>query len=67
MAKNNSGKTRVYLYILLIIAGCVFAFSSVVTNDYVKLVIVIATLCLGLYGVMKGLSNTKKEEDSIPE
>lgn len=26
--------------------------------DYIKLVVVMGTLCVGLYGIMKGLSST---------
>ena len=55
---NKSGKIRIYLYVLLTIAGCVFAYSSIIPNDYIKLVVVMGTLCVGLYGIMKGLSST---------
>lgn len=67
-SKNKSGKTRVYLFVLLTIAGCVLACSSIITNDYLKLVIVMATLCIGLFGIMKGLSNsTSTEEENATE
>jgi len=60
---NNSGKVRIYLYVLLTIVGCVVACSSLITNDYLKLVIVLVTLCIGLFGIMKGLSaDTTTEE-----
>jgi len=65
MSKKNSGKIRIYLFVLLTIAGCVLACSSIITNDYLKLVIVIAALCIGVVGIMKGLSNT--EEASTEE
>ena len=55
MTTNKSGKIRIYLYVLLTIAGCVFACSSIIPNDYIK---VMGTLCVGLYGIMKGLSST---------
>ena len=55
MTTNKSGKIRIYLYVLLTIAGCVFACSSIIPNDYIKLVVVMGTLCVGLYGIMKGL------------
>ena len=58
MTTNKSGKIRIYLYVLLTIAGCVFACSSIIPNDYIKLVVVMGTLCVGLYGIMKGLSST---------
>ncbi|WP_102408392.1 hypothetical protein [Parabacteroides bouchesdurhonensis] len=69
MSNNKSGKTRIYIYVLLTIAGCVLACSSIITNDYLKLVIVMGTLCVGLYGIMKGLSNTgtSKEEAVVDE
>ena len=53
MATNKSGKIRIYLYVLL-----TFACSSIIPNDYIKLVVVMGTLCVGLYGIMKGLSST---------
>lgn len=65
MSKKNSGKIRIYLFVLLTIAGCVLACSSIITNDYLKLIIVIAALCIGVVGIMKGLSNT--EETSTEE
>lgn len=58
MATHKSNKTGIYLYLLLTIAGCVFACSSIIPNDYIKLVVVMGTLSVGLYGIMKGLSNT---------
>ena len=33
MTTNKSGKIRIYLYVLLTIAGCVFACSSIIPND----------------------------------
>ena len=43
MTTNKSGKIRIYLYVLLTIAGCVFACSSIIPNDYIKLVVVMGT------------------------
>lgn len=67
MTTKKSGKARIYLYVLLTIAGCVFACSSIIPNDYVKLVVVMSALCFGLYGIMKGLSNpsTSSEEEVL--
>ncbi|MDH6357013.1 hypothetical protein [Parabacteroides sp. PF5-9] len=65
MAKNKAGKTRIYLYVLLTIAGCILACSSIITNDYLKLLVVMLTLCGGLFGIMKGLSNPSDTEKSI--
>jgi len=64
MSKKNSGKVRIYLYVLLTIAGCVLACSSIITNDYLKLVIVMLTICVGLFGIMKGLSNSVSSDES---
>ena len=64
MATNKSNKAATYIYVLLTIAGCVLACSSIIPNDYVKLVVVMATLCFGLYGIMKSLS-TPSEEDAL--
>lgn len=65
MSNNKSNKISIYIYILLTIAGCVLACSSIISNDYIKLIIVMGTLCVGLYGIMKGLStpshNTEDE------
>ena len=63
MSKKNSGKVRIYLYVILTIAGCVLACSSIITNDYLKLVVVMGTLCVGLYGIMKGLSQVGASEE----
>lgn len=42
------------------------ACSSIITNDYIKLVIVMGTLCVGLYGIMRGLSHpATAEEESM--
>ncbi|HIX87006.1 MAG TPA: hypothetical protein H9848_10450 [Candidatus Parabacteroides intestinigallinarum] len=56
MATSKSNKVRIYLYVLLTIAGCVLACSSLIPNDYIKLVVVMGALFIGLYGIMKGLS-----------
>jgi predicted membrane channel-forming protein YqfA (hemolysin III family) len=53
---TKKAKLGVYLSISLLIVGCVLACSSIISNDYLKLVVVMATLCAGLYGVMKSLS-----------
>lgn len=63
---NNSKKYATYIYILLTIAGCVLACSTLIPNDYLKLVVVMGSLMVGLYGIMKGLSNNESEEESTP-
>ncbi len=62
---TKKSKSGIYISLLLIIAGCVLAFSSIITNDYLKLVIVMITLCGGLFGVMKALSNPGASTDDI--
>ena len=59
---TKSNKARVYIYVLLTIAGCVLACSSIISNDYIKLMIVIGTLCVGLYGILKGLSTPQSSD-----
>lgn len=59
---NNSKKYATYLYILLTIVGCILACSTLIPNDYLKLVVVMVSLMVGLYGIMKGLSNSEPEE-----
>lgn len=66
MSKNKSAKTRIYIYVLLTIAGCVLACSTIIPNDYLKLIIVMGTLCIGLYGIMKGLSHPASKTEETP-
>ena len=56
MTTKKSHKYGIYLYFLLTIVGCVLACSNIISNDYLKLVVVMGALCFGLYGIMKGLS-----------
>ena len=56
MTTKKSHKYGIYLYVLLTIVGCVLACSNIITNDYLKRVVVMGALCFGLYGIMKGLS-----------
>lgn len=66
MSKNSSGKGRVVIYALLTLAGCVLACSSIISNDYVKFLLVIVTLCVGLYGLMRGLSSSSSDREELP-
>lgn len=63
MSKNKTNKFTIYFYVLLTIAGCVIACSSLIPNDYVKLVVVMGALCFGLYGIMKGLSHPAENSE----
>ena len=63
MTTNKAGKIisgilRIFIFVLLTICGCVLACCSIIPNDYIKLVVVMGSLCVGLYGIMKGLSST---------
>ncbi|MDR1980455.1 MAG: hypothetical protein LBQ39_02385 [Tannerellaceae bacterium] len=60
---TKKAKLGVYLSVILLIAGCVLACSSIISNDYLKLVIVMAFLCGGLYGVMKSLSTPEDKQE----
>lgn len=63
MASNkNTKKVQMYLYIALTVVGCVLACSTLIPNDYLKLLIVMTSLVFGLYGIMKSLSNSGEEE-----
>lgn len=61
MAKQ-SNKLSFYFSIILILASCVIAFSSIIPNDYLKLLLVLGALGYGLYGIMKRLSTVPEEE-----
>lgn len=63
MAKK-SNKFNLWVSIVLILVGCVLACSSIISNDYLKLVVVLASLAYGLYGIMKALS-TSEEADVL--
>ena len=66
MTTKKSHKYGIYLYVLLTIAGCVLACSNIIPNDYLKLAVVMGTLCFGLYGIMKGLSHpTETVEENV--
>lgn len=67
MSTKKSNKTRIYLSLIITIVGCVLACSSIIPNDYLKLLIVMGALGYGLFGIMKGLSNTGATEDAIVE
>ena len=60
--------TKKNIYVVITIIGCVLACSSIVPNDYLKLVVVMGALGVGLYGIMKGLSTpSTTEETASPE
>lgn len=61
MAKK-SNKFNLWVSIVLILIGCVLACSSIISNNYVKLIVVLAVLAYGLYGIMKGLSSSEETD-----
>lgn len=61
MAKK-SNKFNLLVSIVLILVGCVLACSSIIPNDYVKLIVVLAALAYGLYGIMKALSSSEETD-----
>ena len=66
MAKK-SNKFSLYLSIILILVSCVLACSTIIPNDYVKLVLVLVCLGYGIYGIMKVLSSAPEEETKAAE
>jgi hypothetical protein len=64
---TNKKKLPMIVYLAIIALGCVFAFSSLIANEYLKLFIVLLTLAVGLYGVMKGLSSNPKSTTEVEE
>lgn len=63
MSTNKSNKGRIIIAVLCIIVGCVLACSSIISNDYLKLALVMGSLGFGLFGIMKGLSNPNNSEN----
>ena len=53
-----------YIYIFITIIGCVLACSSIIPNDYLKLVIVLIALGVGLFGIMRSLSTPPSTEET---
>ena len=66
MSAKNSSKFKIYFFILLTILGCVLACTSLIPNDYLKLVVVMGSLLVGIYGISKSLgravTNDSEEE-----
>ncbi len=62
---QKSNKAQMWFSIVLILVGCVLACSSIIPNDYLKLVVVLVALGYGLYGIMKTLSSSEEEEEEV--
>lgn len=58
---TKKNKLSLYLYIIITLVGCVLACSSIIPNDYLKLVVVMVALGVGLFGIMKSLSTPSEE------
>lgn len=61
---TKKNKFSIYIYIIITIIGCILACSSIIPNDYLKLVIVMGSLGVGLYGIMKALSTPSTTEET---
>ena len=57
---KNTSRMWTIFYVCLIVAGCVLACSTLIPNDYLKLVVVMGSLMIGLYGIMKTLSRSRQ-------
>ena len=61
---TKKSKSRMYLYIAITVVGCVLACSSIIPNDYLKLVVVMFSMGFGLYGIMRSLSTPSTTEET---
>ena len=59
---TKKNKFSIYIYVVITIIGCVLACSSIVPNDYLKLVVVMGALGVGLYS-----TPSTTEETASPE
>ena len=65
---TKKNKLRIYIYLVITIIFFLIACSSIIPNDYLKLVVVMGALGVGFYGIMKGLSTpSTTEETASPE
>ena len=65
---TKKNKFSIYISVVITIIGCVLACSSIIPNDYLKLVVVMGALGVDFYGIMKGLSTPSgAEETATPE
>jgi uncharacterized MnhB-related membrane protein len=59
---TKKNKFSIYIYVVITIIGCVLACSSIVPNDYLKLVVVMGALGVGLYGIMHSFHNGRNSQ-----
>jgi hypothetical protein len=63
MDTKKRKKLDLTVNILLIAAGCILACSTLIPNDYVKLLVVLACLCAGLYRILKAMGQSEDTEE----
>ncbi|MDR2469510.1 MAG: hypothetical protein LBD27_03405 [Tannerella sp.] len=63
MEEKQKNRFKKMAYLLLIVAGCVLACSTIIPNDYLKIAVVLVTLCVGIFGIMKQLGNSPETKD----
>ena len=63
MEEKQKNRFKKMAYILLIVAGCVLACTTIIPNDYLKIAVVLVTLCVGIFGLMRLLGNSPGTED----
>lgn len=61
---TKKSKSNIYIYVIITIIGVVLACSSIISNDYLKLLVVMIALGAGLYGIMRGLSTPPETEET---
>ncbi|MDR2469266.1 MAG: hypothetical protein LBD27_02140 [Tannerella sp.] len=63
MEAKQKNRCKKIAYLLCIIAGCVSACTSIIPNDYLKITIVLVTLCVGIFGIMKLVGNSPETDE----
>lgn len=58
MSTNKKNKFSICVYLVITIIGCVLVSSSIVPSEYLKLVIVIGPITVGMYGIVRGFSTS---------
>lgn len=65
---TKKNKFSIYIYVVITIIRVVYSLAVPSSDDYLKLVVVMGALGVGLYGIMKGLSTpSTTEETASPE
>ncbi len=59
-----SKKSQIWLSAIIAIIGCVVACSSIIPNEYLKLVIAMGAIGYGLFGFMKALGSSGSTEET---